>query len=79
MCLDGTGRNVRASQRLPVFAMTLLLNIDVPDVETALRFYTTAFDLKVGRRFGGDAERGFRVRARVRRVTALQRTAREKL
>lgn len=34
--------------------MTLLLNIDVPDVETALRFYTTAFDLKVGRRFGAD-------------------------
>jgi predicted enzyme related to lactoylglutathione lyase len=36
------------------FAMTLLLNIDVPDVETALRFYTTAFDLKIGRRFGAD-------------------------
>jgi predicted enzyme related to lactoylglutathione lyase len=32
--------------------MTLLLNIDVPDVETATRFYTTAFDLKLGRRFG---------------------------
>jgi len=32
--------------------MRLLLNIDVPDVETGLRFYTTAFDLKVGRRFG---------------------------
>ena len=34
--------------------MTLLLNIDVPDVETALRFYTAAFGLKVGRRFGAD-------------------------
>jgi len=34
--------------------MTLLLNIDVPDVETGVRFYTTAFDLKVGRRFGAD-------------------------
>jgi predicted enzyme related to lactoylglutathione lyase len=34
--------------------MTLLLNIDVPDVETGVRFYTTAFDLKVGRRFGMD-------------------------
>src|SRR4029450_5463023 len=34
--------------------MTLLLNIDVPDVETGLRFYTTAFGLKVGRRFGAD-------------------------
>ena len=34
--------------------MNLLLNIDVPDVETALRFYTTAFDLKIGRRFGAD-------------------------
>jgi len=34
--------------------MTLLLNIDVPDVEAAERFYTAAFDLKVGRRFGTD-------------------------
>src|SRR3954468_11997334 len=34
--------------------MALLLNIDVPNVETALRFYTTAFGLKVGRRFGAD-------------------------
>lgn len=34
--------------------MTLLLNIDVPDVETAERFYTAAFGLKVGRRFGAD-------------------------
>ena len=34
--------------------MKLLLNIDVPDIETALRFYTTAFDLKVGRSFGAD-------------------------
>ena len=32
--------------------MTLLLNVDVPDVEAGLHFYTTAFDLKVGRRFG---------------------------
>lgn len=32
--------------------MKLLLNFDVPDVETGLRFYTSAFDLKVGRRFG---------------------------
>jgi len=32
--------------------MQLLLNIDVPDVETALRFYTAAFDLRVSRRFG---------------------------
>ncbi|MEA2848093.1 MAG: hypothetical protein QOG78_3374 [Rhodospirillaceae bacterium] len=34
--------------------MTLLLNIDVPDVERGLHFYTAAFDLKVGRRFGTD-------------------------
>jgi predicted enzyme related to lactoylglutathione lyase len=34
--------------------MTLLLNIDVPDVETGVRFYTTAFDLQVGRRLGAD-------------------------
>jgi predicted enzyme related to lactoylglutathione lyase len=35
-------------------AMTFLLNIDVPDVERATRFYTAAFDLSVGRRFGSD-------------------------
>jgi predicted enzyme related to lactoylglutathione lyase len=35
-------------------AMTLLLNIDVPDVETGVRFYTAAFGLEVGRRFGTD-------------------------
>jgi predicted enzyme related to lactoylglutathione lyase len=35
-------------------AMTLLLNIDVPDVEAGVRFYTAAFGLKVGRRFGTD-------------------------
>lgn len=34
--------------------MTLLINIDVPDVETAVRFYTQAFGLTVGRRFGSD-------------------------
>jgi predicted enzyme related to lactoylglutathione lyase len=34
--------------------MKLLLNVDVPDVETGVRFYTAAFDLKVGRRFGTD-------------------------
>ena len=34
--------------------MTLLLNIDVPDVEAGVRFYTAAFDLRVGRRFGSD-------------------------
>jgi predicted enzyme related to lactoylglutathione lyase len=34
--------------------MSLLINIDVPDSETATRFYTAAFDLRVGRRFGED-------------------------
>jgi predicted enzyme related to lactoylglutathione lyase len=34
--------------------MTFLLNIDVPDVATATSFYTTAFGLTVGRRFGTD-------------------------
>ena len=34
--------------------MTLLLNIDVPDVERGVRFYAAAFDLKIGRRFGAD-------------------------
>src|SRR4051812_5141797 len=34
--------------------MRLLLNIDVPDIEAAERFYTAAFGLAVGRRFGSD-------------------------
>jgi predicted enzyme related to lactoylglutathione lyase len=34
--------------------MQLLLNIDVPDIEAGERFYTAAFDLAVGRRFGSD-------------------------
>jgi len=34
--------------------MSLLINIDVPDAETGTRFYTEAFGLKVGRRFGKD-------------------------
>jgi predicted enzyme related to lactoylglutathione lyase len=34
--------------------MSLLINIDVPDVETAVRFYAAAFGLTVGRRFGTD-------------------------
>jgi predicted enzyme related to lactoylglutathione lyase len=34
--------------------MGLLLNIDVPDLETAERFYSAAFGLTVGRRFGAD-------------------------
>lgn len=34
--------------------MALLLNIDVPDVEAGVRFYTTAFGLTVARHFGAD-------------------------
>ncbi|QPF88818.1 VOC family protein [Bradyrhizobium commune] len=34
--------------------MTVLLNVDVPDVEAATRFYGAAFGLTVGRRFGTD-------------------------
>ena len=38
-------KNIR-DQLLPVrFAMALLLNIDVPDVEAGVRFYTAAFGL----------------------------------
>lgn len=33
--------------------MIVLINIDVPDLEAAERFYTAAFRLRVGRRFGG--------------------------
>ena len=32
--------------------MELLVNLDVDDLERALRFYTEAFELQVGRRFG---------------------------
>jgi predicted enzyme related to lactoylglutathione lyase len=35
--------------------MTVLINIDVPDLHAAVAFYTAAFDLTVGRRFGADA------------------------
>ena len=32
--------------------MNLLVNLDVDDIEKAIRFYSSAFALKVGRRFG---------------------------
>lgn len=32
----------------------MLINIDVPDAETGTRFYTEAFGLEAGRRFGKD-------------------------
>lgn len=35
--------------------MKLLVNIDVPDLALAERFYTEAFGLHAGRRFGRDA------------------------
>jgi len=35
--------------------MSVLINIDVPDLEAAVTFYTHAFGLHVGRRFGEDA------------------------
>ncbi|WP_026873375.1 VOC family protein [Inquilinus limosus] len=34
--------------------MSLLVNIDVPDLDAAVAFYTAAFGLTVGRRFGGE-------------------------
>ena len=33
--------------------MQLLVNIDVDDLDRAIGFYSAAFDLRVGRRFGG--------------------------
>jgi catechol 2,3-dioxygenase-like lactoylglutathione lyase family enzyme len=33
---------------------SLLINIDVPDIDRACEFYTRAFGLQVGRRFGPD-------------------------
>ncbi len=35
--------------------MRVLVNIDVDDLEKAIRFYTAAFGLTLGRRFGDDA------------------------
>lgn len=35
--------------------MNLLINLDVDDLEKAIRFYGSAFGLKTGRRFGDDA------------------------
>jgi catechol 2,3-dioxygenase-like lactoylglutathione lyase family enzyme len=32
--------------------MSLMINIDVPDIDAGTRFYTQAFGLTVGRRFG---------------------------
>ena len=32
--------------------MDLLVNIDVDDLESAIRFYSAAFELRIGRRFG---------------------------
>ncbi|WP_435627450.1 VOC family protein [Candidatus Ferrigenium straubiae] len=34
--------------------MDLLINLDVDDLEKAIRFYGSAFGLKAGRRFGDD-------------------------
>ena len=34
--------------------MDLLVNIDVSDLDLAIAFYTSAFDLKVSRRFATD-------------------------
>ena len=35
--------------------MTLLLNIDVPDLDAGEAFFSNAFGLRVGRRFGAEA------------------------
>jgi len=35
--------------------MSILVNIDVPELDAAITFYTAAFDLNVSRRFGTDA------------------------
>jgi predicted enzyme related to lactoylglutathione lyase len=32
--------------------MNLLINLDVPDLDRAIHFYTSAFGLTIGRRFG---------------------------
>ncbi len=34
--------------------LALLINIDVPDLDQGISFYTTAFDLQVARRLGPD-------------------------
>ena len=45
--------------------MDLLANIDVPEVEPAIAFYTRALGLTVGRRFGEDAVELLGAQARI--------------
>ena len=45
---------VQPRRRALKLASMLLVNIDVPDIERAVTFYTRAFGLTVGRRMGED-------------------------
>lgn len=42
------------SQLTMAFMATLLINIDVPDLEQGIEFYTAAFELRLGRTLGPD-------------------------
>ena len=52
--------------------MDLLVNVDVPDLEKAKAFYTRAFELTVGRRFG---PHGVELLGAVARIYLLARPA----
>jgi lactoylglutathione lyase len=41
---------------MPAPAVNLIINIDVPDLRSATRFYVDAFGLHIGRRFDGAIE-----------------------
>ena len=47
-------RSIKATRQSVTDMPGLLINIDVPDVQAAVGFYTAALELQVGRRFGDD-------------------------
>jgi catechol 2,3-dioxygenase-like lactoylglutathione lyase family enzyme len=51
--------------------VSVLINVDVPDLERAIAFYTNAFGLAVGRRFGAGAGSSLLPRAPLARADKL--------
>lgn len=47
-----SGVDTEGTRGFKMTEMEALVNIDVDDLEEAIRFYGTAFDLRIGRRFG---------------------------
>jgi len=63
---------VHPEHRTPRYALDLLINIDVDDLASAEKFYTSAFDLTVGRRFGSS---GVELVGASSRIYLLQKAA----